>query len=222
MNPKNNHWFGGPSLFLVHGPPRVLYACPSIHQCSTPTSKVVPKVVNIIIIIIIEKSERKRIGGFCRFTLLKFVMTKKTDKHKYCFLLDNAKEYNFDIVLLFVWMDDWFLNVTPLNYKHFGSEMLLMVERPLIVWWGVRSILHGGPRAIYRSHQCSTIGVTKVVWYVDYYPVGGMVHLKAPLLIIRKSSPWSGDSGFSLSPSERSFTIFRRHITVNKTCWVRR
>ena len=24
MNPKINHWFGGPSLFLVHGPPRIL------------------------------------------------------------------------------------------------------------------------------------------------------------------------------------------------------
>ena len=39
-----------------------------------------------------------------------------------------------------------------------------------------------------------------------YYPVGGMVHIKEPLLLIQKSSP-CGDSGFPLSLSEWSFII---------------
>ena len=38
------------------------------------------------------------------------------------------------------------------------------------------------------------------------YPVCGMMHIKEPLLLIRKSSPCSG-SGFPLSLSEWSFTI---------------
>ena len=40
-----------------------------------------------------------------------------------------------------------------------------------------------------------------------YYPVYGMVHIKEPLLLIGKSSPCSGGSGFPLSLSEWSFTI---------------
>ena len=39
------------------------------------------------------------------------------------------------------------------------------------------------------------------------YPVCGMMHIKEPLLLIGKSSPCSG-SGFPLSLSEWSFTIF--------------
>ena len=39
-----------------------------------------------------------------------------------------------------------------------------------------------------------------------YYPVCGMVHIKEPLLLIEKSSPFGG-SGFPLSLSECSFTI---------------
>ena len=38
------------------------------------------------------------------------------------------------------------------------------------------------------------------------YPVCGMVHIKEPLLLIRKSSPCGG-SGFPLSLSEWFFTI---------------
>ena len=38
------------------------------------------------------------------------------------------------------------------------------------------------------------------------YPVCGMVHIKEPLLLIEKSSPYGG-SGFPLSLSEWSFTI---------------
>ena len=39
------------------------------------------------------------------------------------------------------------------------------------------------------------------------YPVCGMMHIKEPLLLIGKSSPCGG-SGFSLSLSEWSFTIY--------------
>ena len=40
------------------------------------------------------------------------------------------------------------------------------------------------------------------------YPVCGMMHIKEPLLLIGKSSPCSGGSGFPLSLSEWSFTMF--------------
>ena len=40
-----------------------------------------------------------------------------------------------------------------------------------------------------------------------FYPVCGMVHIKDPLLLIGKSSPYSSGSRFPLSISEWSFTI---------------
>ena len=46
------------------------------------------------------------------------------------------------------------------------------------------------------------------------YPVCGMVHIKDPLLLKRKSSPCSGSTRFPLSLSEWSFIIC--HITINK------
>ena len=67
-----------------------------------------------------------------------------------------------------------------------------MLQRPLMVRWVVGSIPHGGP-----SSQCSTTGVT----------VCGMVHIKQPLLLIGKSSPWRCDSGLPPSLSEWFFTI---------------
>ena len=39
-----------------------------------------------------------------------------------------------------------------------------------------------------------------------YYTVCGMIHIKEPLLLIGKSSPYGG-SGFPLTLSERSFTL---------------
>ena len=50
---------------------------------------------------------------------------------------------------------------------------------------------------ISHSRQCSTTGVRKPVV---------CVHIKEPLLLIGKSSPCSGCSGFALSLSEWSFT----------------
>ena len=50
------------------------------------------------------------------------------------------------------------------------------------------------------------------------YPVCGLMHIKEPFLLIRKSCPCGG-SRFPLSLSELSFTVYvRRHITINKIC----
>ena len=53
------------------------------------------------------------------------------------------------------------------------------------------------------------------------YPVCGMVHIKEPLLLIGKSSPYGGQR---VSSHYLSGTLpyVRRHITVNKMCWERR
>ena len=48
------------------------------------------------------------------------------------------------------------------------------------------------------------------------YPVCGMMHIKEPLLLIKKSSPCGG-SRFPLSLSEWSFTIYLMPYTLNKT-----
>ena len=52
-----------------------------------------------------------------------------------------------------------------------------------------------------------------------YYPVCGIVHIKDPLLLIGKSSPLNGGSGFplSLSPSRclsGPLPYLRRHIII--------
>ena len=54
-----------------------------------------------------------------------------------------------------------------------------------------------------HSNQCSTTGVKKGCGMC--YLVCGMMHIKEPLLLIRKSNP-CGDTSF-LSLSEWSFTI---------------
>ena len=61
-----------------------------------------------------------------------------------------------------------------------------------MVRWVVGSILHGVDS---MTGECGM-----------YCPVCGMMHIKEPLLLIRKSSPCGG-SGFPLSLSEWSFTI---------------
>ena len=81
----------------------------------------------------------------------------------------------------------------------------------------VRAFAHGamghqidsswsGPIELFLiSSQCSTTGVTKVVVCVILSV--GLVHIKDPLLLIRKSNPCRGGSKFPLSVSEWSFTI---------------
>ena len=79
------------------------------------------------------------------------------------------------------------------------------VERSLMVRWVVGSILHGVDPLSYFSfqpvlHDWCNKGRGMC------YAVCGMVHIKEPLLLIKKSS-LCGDSGFPFSLSEWSLTI---------------
>ena len=79
------------------------------------------------------------------------------------------------------------------------------VERSLMVWWVVGSILHGVDPLSYFSfqpvlHDWCNKGRGMC------YSVCGMVHIKEPLLLIDKSS-LCGGSGFPFSLSEWSLTI---------------
>ena len=67
-----------------------------------------------------------------------------------------------------------------------------------MVRWVVVSILHGGPIELFLDWCNEGYGIC--------YPVCGMVHIKEPLLLIRKSSP-CGCSRFPLSLSEWSSTV---------------
>ena len=72
--------------------------------------------------------------------------------------------------------------------------------------WVFGSILHGVDPFSYFSlqpvlHDWGNKGRGM------YYPVCGVMHIKEPLLLIEKSSPCSGVSGFPFSLSEWSFTI---------------
>ena len=51
-----------------------------------------------------------------------------------------------------------------------------------------------------------------------YYPVCGMVLIKEPLLLIRKSSPCSFSSGFNFISTYLSGPVLyvRHHIAINK------
>ena len=74
-----------------------------------------------------------------------------------------------------------------------------------MVRWVHRSILHGVDSLSYFSFQ-----IVLHDWCNKgrgmYYLVCGIMHIKEPLLLIGKSSPF-GDSGFPLSLSEWFFTI---------------
>ena len=75
-----------------------------------------------------------------------------------------------------------------------------------MVRWVAGSILHGVDPLSYFSFQTVLLD-----WCNKgrgmCYPVCGMMHIKEPLLLIEKSSPCGG-SGFHLSISEWSFTIY--------------
>ena len=74
-----------------------------------------------------------------------------------------------------------------------------------MVRWVVGSILHGGPIELFLvPASASRHGLTKAVLC---HSICGMVHIKEPLLLSEKSSPCGG-SGFPLSLSEWSVTIF--------------
>ena len=76
-----------------------------------------------------------------------------------------------------------------------------MIERSVMVRWVVGSILHVGPYDLFSFqpvlHDWGNKG------FGMCHPICGIVHIKDPLLLIEKSSPFSGGSGFPLSLSEQ-------------------
>ena len=86
-----------------------------------------------------------------------------------------------------------------------GAGRSSVVEHLLMVRWVVGSILHGVNPLSYCSFQPVLHD-----WCFKgcgmCYPVYGIVHIKEPLPLIRKSS-LCGGSRFHLSLSEWSFTI---------------
>ena len=79
-----------------------------------------------------------------------------------------------------------------------------MVEHPLIVWRVVGSITHGGSIQLYVILPSAIQMYNK--GYGMYYPVCGMVHIKEPLLLIKKISHVVGAGLLS---------YVWRHITIN-------
>ena len=76
------------------------------------------------------------------------------------------------------------------------------------------SILHGGPIELFL--------IPGNDWYNKRYgmcyAVCEMVHIKDPLLLIKKSSSCSGGIRFPLLLSESSLAYSQCYITVNKIC----
>ena len=70
-----------------------------------------------------------------------------------------------------------------------------------------------------HSSQCSMRGVTKAVVCVGC-PVCGMMHIKEPLLLIRKIAHVVVAAGFLSRYLNGPLPYVWRHITVNKMCWV--
>ena len=85
-----------------------------------------------------------------------------------------------------------------------NSEVSPMVECPLIVIWIIGSIPQLTNGAISWVSQCSR---TSVTCFGMYCPVCGMMCITYLLLLIRKSSPWSGGSRFFLLLSKWTITI---------------
>ena len=82
-----------------------------------------------------------------------------------------------------------------------------MLQHSLMMRWVVGSTLHGEPIELFLVSAIAQW----LVYIKDcgmYYPVCGMVYIKEPLLLIGKSRQCSDGSGFPLSLSEWSFTIW--------------
>ena len=78
-----------------------------------------------------------------------------------------------------------------------------MVERMLMVQWVIGSMPHGGPIVLFLV-PTSTSQLNKNKGRGTCHPVCGIVYIKNPLLLTRKSNPCSGSSGFPLSLNEWS------------------
>ena len=90
-----------------------------------------------------------------------------------------------------------------------GARCRSAVERTFVVRWLVGSIPHTEPTEISRSSHCSTTAITGSGMCYSVYV---MVHIKDILLLLGKSCPCCGGSGFPLSLSLTYYV--RRYITV--------
>ena len=81
----------------------------------------------------------------------------------------------------------------------------------------VRVFAHGTMgQAISHSSQCSTTVITKAM-HGMCYPVCGMVHIKEPLLLIRKVAHVVA-ADFLFHYLSGPLPYVRCHITINKMC----
>ena len=89
-----------------------------------------------------------------------------------------------------------------------------------MVRWIVIPILHGGHIELFLVPASAPRLVSQRPGMC--YPACGVVHIKESLLLIEKSNPCSGGTGFLSRSLSGPLPYVRRHITVNKMCLVRR
>ena len=74
-----------------------------------------------------------------------------------------------------------------MKFRKINNVGSSVVEHPLMVWWVNQLIPHGGPLSYFLFQPILHD------WCVKghgIYPVCGMVHIKEPLLLIRKLQVW--------------------------------
>ena len=126
-----------------------------------------------------------------RYGLIDFVFHLRSSRH--------VTMYGLSTLCMLRWAE-WFL----FSYVDVSIWHLSFLE-----WCdglSDRSFMGWTHWAISRSSQCSMTGVTKAVVCAILY---GMVHIKEPLLLIKKSS-LCGSSRFPFSLSEWSLTPYNR------------
>ena len=103
----------------------------------------------------------------------------------------------------------YYEHLTPSHKKNGASITRIGQDiaqwQSIMVQWVVRLILHGGPTSYFSFQPVLHDWFNKLCGM--YYSVCGMMHTLEPLLLIRKSSPCSSSSGFTLTLSEWSFTM---------------
>ena len=107
---------------------------------------------------------------------------------KYLWLTDGdwSQTNHISVMCLYILTNIWILfcqydSVSKRTLAALGARYSSMVEHSLMVWWVLRSIPHGPTKPILVP---ASAGVTKAVC--------GMVHIKEPSLLIRKSNPCGG------------------------------
>ena len=99
----------------------------------------------------------------------------------------------------------WTKKLTKRTIQQITDEINLILKISVIGGVGHSSVVECSwcSRSSDQTHLFgpSSYFLFQPVFHKDHcmwYPVCGMVHMKDPLLLIRKSSPWSGSSGFLL------------------------